>query len=118
MRSAACPTAHHRARRLLTTLVLTIGLAACSTYTPSSYFLTPGLNDDRAAKIVSGMDAPNVEAIIGAPHQRVRFDNLKATAWDYRYIDSWGYIIDFSVMIGDDGKVVTKISARAYADNR
>jgi hypothetical protein len=95
-----------------------IGPIGCGAATSSSYFLTPGLTDAKAALVVAGMDAAAVEATIGAPHQRVRFDNLKATAWDYRYIDSWGYMIDFSVMIGDDGKVINKVSARAYADNR
>jgi outer membrane protein assembly factor BamE (lipoprotein component of BamABCDE complex) len=105
-------------RRLIAIFLLAISVAACGTYTPSSYFMTPGLNDDKAAKIVSGMDAASVEAAIGAPHQRVRFDNLKATAWDYRYVDTWGYITDFSVMIGDNNMVINKVSARAYADTR
>ncbi|MCE2724358.1 MAG: hypothetical protein ACK5YU_12725 [Burkholderiales bacterium] len=92
-------------------------LAACGTPTLSSHFMSPGLNDNKAALVVVGMDAANVTAILGQPHQLVRFDNLKATAWDYRYIDSWGYIIDFSVMISDSGKVLNKVSARNYADN-
>ena len=93
------------------------GLAACGTSTSSSYFMSTGLTDDKTALVVTGTDAARVTTIPGEPHQRVRFDNLKATAWDYRYVDSWGYIIDFSVMVGDNGKVINKVSARAYADN-
>jgi hypothetical protein len=93
-------------------------LTACATPTFSSYFLSPGLNDDKAAVVATGMDASRVAAAIGQPHRRVRFDNLKATAWDYRYVDSWGYTVDFSVMVGDDGKVINKVSARAYADDK
>jgi outer membrane protein assembly factor BamE (lipoprotein component of BamABCDE complex) len=93
------------------------GLAACGTPTSSGYFMSTGLSDDKTALVVAGTDAARVTAILGEPHQRVRFDNLKATAWDYRYVDSWGYTIDFSVMIGDNGKVINKVSARAYADN-
>jgi len=63
------------------------------------------------------MTAVDVEAAIGKPHRRVRFDNLKATAWDYRYIDTWGYITDFAVMVGDDGRVVNTVSARPIADD-
>ncbi len=103
---------------LFSVVVTALGPSGCSTATPSAYFLTPGLTDAKAALVIAGMDAAKVEATIGAPHQRVRFDNLKATAWDYRYFDSWGYLVDFSVMIGDDGIVINKVSARAYADNR
>ena len=92
-------------------------VCACSS-TGGTYFLTPGLNDDQAQRVSVGMTASEVEAAIGKPHQRVRFANLNATAWDYRYIDTWGYDTDFAVMVGDDGLVVNKVSARQIADDR
>jgi|GEM_PF-1838346 len=95
-----------------------VGLVCACSNIGGSYFLTPGLNDDRAQRIRAGMSALEVKVAIGNPHQRVRFDNLKATAWDYRYIDTWGYITDFAVMVGDDGRVVNTVSARHFADDQ
>jgi hypothetical protein len=48
----------------------------------------------------------------------VRFDNLKSTAWDYLYRDTWGYWVDFSVMMGDNGLVVNKVSRRIEPSDR
>ena len=42
----------------------------------------------------------------------MKFENLKSTAWDYIYKDTWGYCVSFSVMVGDDGRVVNKVSRR------
>jgi outer membrane protein assembly factor BamE (lipoprotein component of BamABCDE complex) len=100
----------------LTTFAITVLVGCGATY--SHYFITPGLDDARAAAIVVGMSGAEVELRLGKPHQRVRFDNLKATAWDYRYVDSFGYVTDFAVMVGDDGRVVNKISARLTADDK
>ncbi len=102
----------------LATALLIAGCAAGGNTDVGGYFMTPGLNDTRAQAIVVGMTPAQVEAAIGKPHQRVRFDNLNATAWDYRYTDTWGYITEFAVMIGDNGRVVGTVSARALADDR
>jgi len=34
------------------------------------------------------------------------------TAWDYRFIDTWGYLAVFSVTFDPNGIVVSKISRR------
>ncbi len=102
----------------LIVVFLFAGCAYDSQSTYGGYFITPGLNDDRAQMIVNGMTAANVEATIGKPCRRVRFDNLKATAWDYRYVDTWGYTTDFAVMIGDDGLVAGRIAARVFAEDK
>ncbi len=102
----------------LVTVFLIVGCASGGNSDVGSYFMTPGLNDTRAQAIVVGMTPAQVEAAIGKPHQRVRFGNLNATAWDYRYTDTWGYITEFAVMIGDNGRVVGTVSARALADDR
>ena len=72
----------------------------------------PDLNDDIIAQVALGKNAEEITALLGTPYRRLRFDNLKSTAWDYRYRDSWGYWVDFSVMMGDDGRVVNKVSVR------
>ncbi len=100
---------------VMTAIIVAALLGACSS-TGSNPFLTPGLNDERAKSIVIGMTPEAVEAAIGKPNQRIRFANLYATAWDYRYVDTFGYITEFSVMMADNGRVVETISSRAIAN--
>jgi outer membrane protein assembly factor BamE (lipoprotein component of BamABCDE complex) len=70
------------------------------------------LNDDKINSIQRGMTGDDVLMRIGEPYQRVAFANLNATAWDYRYTDSWGYRCEFSVMIDADNKVTGKVNRR------
>ncbi len=74
------------------------------------------LTDERFSEIVAGLTADEVLARIGPPYQRVRFNNLRATAWDYRFQDSWGYRAELAVMIGDDQRVVNKVVQRVEAE--
>lgn len=75
-------------------------------------FYRPDLNDSTTARIARGQFAADVTALLGAPFHRVRFDNTKTTAWDYRYRDTWGYWIEYSVLMGDDGRVTGTFSKR------
>lgn len=70
------------------------------------------LTDDAIQQIGAGQTADAVLWRIGPPHTRVRFDNLRQTAWDYRYRDAWGYVVKLAVMIGDDGRVANKVLER------
>jgi outer membrane protein assembly factor BamE (lipoprotein component of BamABCDE complex) len=81
-------------------------LGACATGT--QYVL----NDDKVNAIQHGMTSDEVIARIGEPYQRVPFTNLNAIAWDYRYTDTWGYLCEFSVMMGADRKVINKVNRR------
>lgn len=56
--------------------------------------------------------ASEVRRLLGPPLREVDFDNLGQVAWDYRFRDTWGYLADFSVMVGRDGVVASKIVAR------
>jgi outer membrane protein assembly factor BamE (lipoprotein component of BamABCDE complex) len=96
---------------LLFSFTVMAAVAGCAT-DAGQYFLTPGLTEAQAQSVTIGMPASEVEAKLGKPYQRIRFDNLKATAWDYRYVDTWGYVVEFAVMIGDDGRVTGKVVAR------
>ena len=89
-------------------VVMTLG--ACAQ--PGAGYFRPDLNDDVAARVTSGQSGREVIALLGKPNNQTRFDNLKSTAWDYLYRDSWGYWVEFSVMIGEDGKVAGKFSKR------
>lgn len=73
------------------------------------------LQDGTFQSIVPGMRSAEVLALIGAPHGKERFAATRTTAWDYRYRDSWGYDAVFSVIVGDDDRVVSKISVRKDA---
>lgn len=63
-------------------------------------------------RIRAGMKAREVLEWIGPPNGKMRFDNLRLTAWDYHYRDGWGYIADLSVMVDDAGIVAGKSSVR------
>ena len=91
-------------------VVMAAGVAACVQVGTGMY--RPDLNDDIVNRVSNGQGELEVTTLLGPPYRRIRFDNLKSTAWDYRYRDTWGYWVDFSVMMGDDGKVVDKVSRR------
>jgi outer membrane protein assembly factor BamE (lipoprotein component of BamABCDE complex) len=73
---------------------------------------TRALTDDALTAIHAGMSAPEVLEKIGAPSGKMRFARSATTAWDYPYQDSWGYTSAFSVILDDNGIVVSKVSVR------
>ena len=91
-------------------LFLLLGVSACVQTGTGMY--RPDLNDDIIARVSLGQSGPEVTALLGMPYRLIRFDNLKSTAWDYRYRDTWGYWVEFSVMMGDDGRVMGRVSRR------
>jgi hypothetical protein len=50
-----------------------------------------------------------LERLIGPPWRVVDFPNKRQVAWDYVYRDSWGYTVDFSVML-DERRIVAEIA--------
>jgi len=105
---------HAMKLHIMSALALLLG--ACAQ--PGTGVYRTDIKDDTTARIVTGQSDAEVTALIGTPYRRVRFDNLKATAWDYMYMDTWGYWVEFSVMVGDDGKVVNKVSRRLDPPDR
>jgi outer membrane protein assembly factor BamE (lipoprotein component of BamABCDE complex) len=91
---------------LLVSCLIACALAACATGPQHA------LNDDKVNAIQRGMTSDEVIARIGPPYQRVPFANLNAVAWHYRYTDTWGYLCEFSVMMGADLKVAGKVNRR------
>ncbi|SRR5258706_9963459 len=73
---------------------------------------TRTLTEDMVQPIHAGMTATEVLAIIGPPLRKIRFDRSATTAWDYRFKDSWGYRAEFSVIVDDNGIVVSKVAVR------
>jgi outer membrane protein assembly factor BamE (lipoprotein component of BamABCDE complex) len=76
------------------------------------------LDDTRFNSISRGMSTDELLRLIGPPWQRVYFGNLKQTAWDYRFRDSWGYIAVLSVMVDDHNRVASRITQRIERDSR
>ena len=104
-------------QRILMILSIVLTLVACAQ--PGTGMFRPDLNDAVIGRVATGQSEQQVTALLGAPYQRIRFDNLKSTAWDYLYRDTWGYWVEFSVMVGDDGRVVNTVSRRIDpVDNR
>ena len=76
------------------------------------------LTDNATLQIAIGDSAADVLQRIGPPLRTIRFNNLRQTAWDYRYRDTWGYLVEFSVMMDERELVAGKFSRRLTADDR
>ena len=97
-------------QRIPIPLLVVLALGACAL--PGTGRYRPDLNDNIIERVSPGQSEQEVTALLGTPYRRIRFDNLKSTAWDYLYRDTWGYWVEFSAMMGDDGRVVSKFSRR------
>ena len=76
------------------------------------------LGDDTFNRIQQGMTGEEVLRRIGPPREKMHFANLRQTAWDYKFRDTWGYEAIFSVMVDDNGIVAGKITRRIEARER
>ena len=74
------------------------------------------LDDVRFHAIQPGMTKEELLRHIGPPYQTGRFPNLRQTAWDYRFRDTWGYDAILSVMIDDQDVVVGRVIQRIERD--
>lgn len=79
--------------------------------------LEQALSEERFARIVPGSSTgADVERLIGPPWRRIEFPNLRQVAWDYRFRDAWGYLAEFSVMVGERGLVERTHTVRLMRD--
>ena len=76
------------------------------------------LHDDIVARVVPGQTREEVLALLGPPVRTMHFARLDHTAWDYRYMDTWGYHAIFSVTFDSRGIVVSRISQRIERERR
>jgi hypothetical protein len=67
--------------------------------------------------IVPGLGKEEVLRIIGPPRLEQPFPRQDELAWDYRFMDEWGYSSIFSVMFDAQGRVKHKFSAREPKDD-
>lgn len=76
----------------------------------------PVLNDDVFYRIQPGMTRDEVLRMIGPPGETMTFPRLGQVSWDYRYMDTWGYVAIFSVNLDANGIVVSKFTRRVERD--
>lgn len=75
------------------------------------------LAEDTFNRIQPGMTKDGVLRLIGPPGETMHFARTNTTAWDYRFIDQWGYPAIFSVILDDASeKVVSKFTQRIERD--
>jgi outer membrane protein assembly factor BamE (lipoprotein component of BamABCDE complex) len=71
------------------------------------------LTPERIARIVPGQTTQSeLERLIGPPWRTMNFERKRQVAWDYTIQDTWGYTVDFSVMLDERGIVVETVHAR------
>ena len=70
------------------------------------------LSDDVFNAIRPGLTGDEVLRMIGPPREKAYFDRLEQTAWDYKYVDAWGYPAILSVMLNRSDIVVGKVTRR------
>jgi hypothetical protein len=70
------------------------------------------LTDDVFNRIQPGLAQQEILEMIGPPSDTMHFPRSNTMAWDYRYVDTWGYVSIFSVTFDANGRVVSKISRR------
>ncbi|MEO5692385.1 MAG: outer membrane protein assembly factor BamE [Usitatibacter sp.] len=70
------------------------------------------LHDDTFQQVRPGMTREQILRMVGPPGETMDFPRLKQVAWDYRFVDTWGYQAIFSVSFDENGIVVSKITRR------
>ena len=97
-------------RAKLPLLLAAFLLIACAQ--TGSGFYRSDLKDDLVAQVQRGQSEQDVTALLGTPYRHMRFDKLQSTAWDYRYRDTWGYWVEYSVLFADNKRVTGTFSKR------
>ena len=70
------------------------------------------LTDQTFESVKAGLTEKDIQRLIGPPAQVIPFALSNTHAWDYRYMDTWGYLAIFSVTFDANGIVVSKSKAR------
>jgi outer membrane protein assembly factor BamE (lipoprotein component of BamABCDE complex) len=70
------------------------------------------VSDSVIMQVQPGMTREAITSLVGPPARTMRFPLSRTTSWDYDFVDSWGYASELSVIFGDDGLVVSKVTSR------
>ncbi len=73
---------------------------------------TAQMSDKQFAAVKEGMTTDEVRGTLGAPKRTTKFPLSDKVAWDYEGTDGWGYMVEYSVTFGPDGRVATKLARR------
>ena len=76
------------------------------------------LDDDHLQRIRPGFTAERVRRLIGPPGDTMELPRLHEVAWGYRYVDTWGYLCEFSVTFDAKGAVASTFSRRLERGGR
>jgi len=74
------------------------------------------LRDETFQQIQPGMSREEILRMIGPPGETMAFPRTRQTAWDYRFVDTWGYPAIFSVSFDENWVVVSKFTRRIERD--
>jgi hypothetical protein len=72
----------------------------------------PTLTDDKFAAMHYGMTRDDARRILGSPVETMKFPLSATESWSYRYFDTWGYLVDYSLTFAADGTLVGKLPVR------
>ena len=89
-------------------LVDKVQLARQQGDTYDSNVLTDGVFDSMRP----GITEKDVLRMIGPPSQTMEFPRSNTHAWEYRYMDTWGYVAEFSTTFDANGVMVSKLKRR------
>jgi len=74
------------------------------------------LRDETFYRVQAGMTKDEILRLIGPPGETMAFPRSQTHAWDYRYMDTWGYRAIFSVTFNAQDVVVSKFTQRIERD--
>ena len=78
--------------------------------------IRPVLDDETFWRVQPGMTRDDVLRLVGPPGDTMAFSLSHTDSWEYRYMDTWGYLAIFSVTFDRNGIVVGKFSRRLDRD--
>jgi len=78
--------------------------------------IRPVLEDETFWRIQPGMTREEILHLLGPPGDSMAYALSGNDSWEWRYMDTWGYLADFSVTFNRDGIVVGKFSRRIDRD--
>jgi hypothetical protein len=70
------------------------------------------------ARVTPGLDQEAVQRIVGPPGRVEAFPRTGELVWDYRFMDTWGYSSQFSVIFNAGGRVNKAFTWREMRDER
>lgn len=100
-------------RNLLAAVLFAWLAAGCASLNSVNVYRND-LTEEKVSAVRIGESAESLKARLGEPFQRLRFEFLRATAWDYRYKDTFGFWTDISFMIDEENRVKEVIRNRIH----